>query len=63
MNIKIEYWIQQKRGFGDWFDYSQKRTMEEVNQRIYELNKGKEEPDFRGLFREIFDCIQGDENG
>lgn len=57
MNTKTEYWIQQLRGFGDWFDYCQKKDIKELKQRLLELNDKKEVPEFRGISRVVCDSI------
>lgn len=57
MPNKVEYWIQQKRGFGDWFDYSEKKDLHLANLRVEELNKEKQEPEFRVVIRRIDDSL------
>lgn len=58
VKAKRECWIQQKRGFGDWFDYCQKKNIREISRRLVELNKGREQPEFRGLLRVVSEQIQ-----
>ena len=57
MNNKTEHWIQQKRGFGDWFDYAEKPDLSECHRRIKELKRLLPDSEFRCVKRDICETI------
>ena len=53
MMKRTEYWLQQKRGLGDWFDYAEKPDLGKCWKSIEKYRKLQPESEFRCVIRNI----------